>query len=1246
MWGLIKSAAKNINNEDTNNDETVDYDEEGEEEKKNVRNNMNGNTNVDENKCEDSLKDEKENVVDDNKNDKDDMENMECKLNADEINKEIENVLNNLSSDEEEEGEVVEDEIPYERVNEKNKENKEIILLNIYLELSNDHLEMLLKIFGKVEKIYMDDNEGVHAIYTSLSSAKKAKEFLDNLKIKNRRMQVIYGNYKQSYNMNHMDNNKRNINIYNMNNEYMEENINNDDIYLNNYVNKDKNNKHELYVKHYNENSNILYDHLGNPIKKNVVLYKNKKYYMNNMKINNNSPLYKNHYMKGKNVLLKNNMFDSSLSIHLNNDYMMTSDGHIKKSDVNIVNYNDQQNLSDHFHHSNNFSHIPPPPPPTGLYNSNNNNNNNNISSNNNNNSNMDEYNDNYSEEDNNINNHNNSLSYNNSNVNTNNSPYLAKNNNMQNEKNNYNKFVRNKYINVPTDNMGKNFLHSKYNNNYETFATSNYNFSYQKNNLFSQNYNNNDNYSKGLYAKHIPPPPINEHNNFTTLSMSNINMKNKKENINFINAHNENDNKDNSLYNINEFIQINDNNPFNIHSEHIMNDNSLWITRKEEKVLNWSTHLSIEENHLDFLQSFNIYKLYNRYLLITNIPTNLRDTHKLKDYINNLLSIDKKYNACVDVVFFDAVKNNNETLFYHDAFNKDTQHVQTTQEQKEDHIKSDENIKEEGNTYEEEHIQNNNLDDKTNDNNEEPVELKKKEITSKNGRRKSQEKAKATPQKTRKKRGRAKTKKEEEQEQQDEQEEDQQQEEGEGKQNDDNVVSEIYNNNGENEKNDDNEVNEKYNNKGGDEKNYFNDDGNNNCVPDWIDKKNDENKNVYAHLTFRTIKNCTEAKKILEENNFLVTFTSPHKPNNCLWVGNILKNYFFNTANILKTMFSYFGEIKNIKYVNDKNCFFLQYKNVESAVNARNHMFGIQISKSTILNIDFSTLNEWDNKQKINLSRKRFLDNNETQDTLEKKYHRRNNSYADSKTMSLLKKNHHKKGYATNSNSYYNNKYDDHNSKKKIHKDSNYLIDKKNNRTRKSKSYRSSHYDKSDSQRILKRKGDDHEHYRDSKRNKRDYLNDHKHNYNDDNMFNDQHNSIHTDIEHDNSVDGKKEKIIAFYVNQKYKCDFVANLYEGDPKLKIYSKLNVETKSDIKNLKQIKSTCTNYAIWQLGPTPSQTKKFTHICDHFSKKKNIPVIINKECTIFIVPIKEEYLKDLQIENMEYMYAYVLETKKS
>ncbi|ETW37383.1 hypothetical protein PFTANZ_01909 [Plasmodium falciparum Tanzania (2000708)] len=1220
MWGLVKSASKkNINNEDTNNDETIDYDEEGEEEKKNVTNNINGNTNVDESKYEDTLKDEKGNVMD---VDKDDMENTECILNSDEINKKIENLLNNLSSDEEEEGEVVEDEIPYERVNEKNKENKEIILLNIYLELSNDHLEMLLKIFGTIEKIYMDDNEGVHAIYTSLSSAKKAKEFLDNLKIKNRRMQVIYGNYKKNSNMNNVDN-KRNTHIYNMNNEYMEENINNDHIYLNNYVNKDRNNKHELYFKHYNENSNILYDHLGNPIKKNVVLYKNKKYYMNNMKINNNSPLYKNHHMKGKNVLLKNNMFDSSLPIHLNNDYMMTSDGHMKIADVNIANNNDQQDIPDHFHHSNHFSHIPPPPPPTSLYNNNNDNNNDNDNNNNNNitNSHMGEYNDNHSDEDN--NNNNNNFSYNNSRVNTNNSAYRGKNNNMQNEKNNYNKLIYNKYINVPNDNIGNNFLHSKYNsnnnnnnnNNYESFATSNYNFSYQKNNLSSHNNNNNNNnYSKGLYSKHIPPPPFNEHNNFTTLSMSNINMKNKKENSNFINSHNDNDNKDNSLYNINEFIEINDNNPFNIHSEHIMNDNFLWITRKEEKVLNWSTHLSIEENHLDFLQSFNIYKLYNRYLLITNIPTNLRDPHKLKDYINNLLTIDKKYNACVDVTFFDDVKNNNQTLFYHDDINKDTQHVLNTQEQKEEHINSEQNIKQEGNTDEQEHIQSDHHDDKSNGNNEEPVELKEEEITQKCGRTKGQERAKAAPQKLRNMSGRAKTKKEEQQEQQEEQ-----QEHPEGEQNDDNV---------ENEKNDPN------------------DDSHNNDVSDWIDK-NDVNKNVYAHLTFRTIKNCTEAKKILEEKNFLVTYTSPHKPNNCLWVGNILKNYFFNTANILKTMFSYFGEIRNIKYVNDKNCFFLQYKNVESAINARNHMFGIQISKSTILNIDFSILNEWENKQKINLSRKRFLDNNETQDRLEKKYHRKNNPYADSKTMSLLKRNRYKKGYATtNSNNYYNNKYDDHNSKKKIHKDSNYLIDKKNNHTRKSKSYKSSYHEKSDNQKILKRKTDDHEHYRDSKKNKRDYLDDHKHNYNDDNMFNDQHNSIHTDMEHDNSVDGKKEKIIAFYVNQKYKCDFVATLYEGDPKLKIYSKLNVETKSDIKNLKQIKSTCTNYAIWKLGPTPSQTKKFTHICDHFSKKKNIPVIINKECTIFIVPIKEEYLKDLQIENMEYMYAYVLETKKT
>lgn len=60
------------------------------------------------------------------------------------------------------------------------------------------------------------------------------------------------------------------------------------------------------------------------------------------MKINNNSPLYKNHHMKGKNVLLKNNMFDSSLPIHLNNDYMMTSDGHMKIADVNIANNNDR----------------------------------------------------------------------------------------------------------------------------------------------------------------------------------------------------------------------------------------------------------------------------------------------------------------------------------------------------------------------------------------------------------------------------------------------------------------------------------------------------------------------------------------------------------------------------------------------------------------------------------------------------------------------------------------------------------------------------------------------------------------------------------------------------------------------------------------------------------------------------------------------------------------------------------------
>ncbi|KEG01610.1 RNA-binding protein, putative [Plasmodium vinckei vinckei] len=1113
-----KETAPTNNDNDQNLDQEVDYTDK-----------------------EDVVVDEKENEqgdtidngenINDSKHDNGEEQEDEQELDQNEVNEKIQSIINDLSSDEEE-GEVVEDEIPYERVQEKNEKSKEIILLNYYSEISENKLNTLLNIFGNVKNIYTDDNECTHIIFHSIKSAINAKKYIDNLKIKSRRVQVIYGK--------HTDDSSNKLGQKG-------------DINENDEINK------------------AGYDYAYDKFSKGPVkLYKNKNFYSTNIsdhvQKNNKYPGYKNYindnqihiknmsYIRGdnftspdKNILLPNSKNHAHMSTHRSrNNYDQSS-------------YNNNINSE---HVNNKGDAYPPPPPPPSFF------------------------------------------SYNDNNA-----------NNMQ-------------HINNPNYSLYNSSNH-KVNTNFDTFSThpiyiNNENASNIYDNEYDDNYINNirsnkyktdlkpnnkyDSVGKGLYNKVVPPPPYLNKDDKKKLYKNNLNSPNKKfthidhstyiQNYSHIdfdtfnNGHINNNfylkNKDNYIdhnnrnkkypwknnfndKDFNEFkfdediqedYQFDEENPFNINSENVMIDNPTWLVRKNTPAIIWDQSASIKDNHINYVNSFIIEKLHNRYLLITNIPPDLNENNKLKNYVNELLSVDNKQEACIEASIFTASQDDEPNFF------------------------------------------------KKNDK-EEPTSGEPKEVAEPQDVTEAAETAEAKPKKGKATKGRPKR-------------------------------------------------------------------GKKAAETEEVEKADETNENnkMYAHLTFKTIKNAVDAKKELEEKSFKVTFSSPNKANNCLWVGNVMKNYYMRTYSILKTMLKEFGEIINIKFVIEKNCLFLQYKEVEFAIKARNHLYGIQLSNNIFLNIDFSTLGEWEGKQKSSFAKKKLLDlllydNNFLEYKLEKKYSEKNMSFfCDSSIMKILQKNMPQtnsisgdryKMFKNNSLLYNKNKFDS------LYKDkmgkritTNRLLDKKNNITYKKSilnNKTNSIYDKNtkkDARKLYKRKIDESENnsneYRDRKK-KRNIKDDDNSNslYKKKNKNNSQtddtQNQILFNCDDIDNVQESNENIISFYVNQKYKCDFNVSLFEGNPKLSIYSKLNVETKSDIKNLKHIQTTSSDHAIWKIHPTETQKKKFYHICDHFNKKKNIPVVLTKERMIFIVPPKDEYLADLGVENLDGMYAYVFEAKK-
>ncbi|CXI20515.1 conserved Plasmodium protein, unknown function [Plasmodium berghei] len=1123
-----KEKALTNNNENQNFDQEIDYTDREEDmsyehDGENIDNNQN---------------------INDNNNNNYDIEKDEIDQN--EVNEKIQNIINDLSSDEEE-GEVVEDEIPYERVQEKNEQSKEIILLNYYSEISENKLNTLLNIFGNVKNIYTDDNECTHIIFHSIKSAINAKKYIDNLKIKSRRIQVIYGTYKDDL---------TDINKFS---NILEQTGDTTNLNENDEINK------------------IGYDYMRDKYSKvPVKLYKNKNFYSTIIsdqgQKQNKYSIYKN-YINENQINIKNNSYirDDSFSSPDKNILLPNSKNYVhmnthrSRNNYDQCSYNSSIN-SEHANKINNKGDVYPPPPPPPFF----------------------------SYTDNSVNNI----------QNINSSNYTLYNSTNKINKH-YDPFPAHSiYINEEnTSNINDNQIDDNYSSN---IWSNKYKTDLKPNNKY-------DLTGKGLYNKIIPSPPYLNKDDKRKLYKNNLNSPNNKlinrENfthidnsiygqnyyhldydvLNSTNLNNsffqksKQDNYMDSEYNnrkkarswknnFNEFkydeeirdYQFDEDNPFNINSENIMIDNPTWLVRKNTPVMKWDQSASIKDNHINYVNSFINGKIYNRYLLITNIPPHLNENNKLKNYINELISIESNNDPCIEVSIFSSDQDSEQILF-----NKSDKEkiISETPKEAPDAADSESNGSKQTEPINQESTQGN----------KNPEDIKHLE----NGPNQSE----------------------------------------------------------------------------------------------WNKNERDQNENqLFAHLTFKTIKNAVDAKKELEEKLFRVAFSSPNKANNCLWVGNIMKNYYTHTFSILKKMLKEFGDIINIKFIIEKNCLFLQYKEIEFAIKARNHLYGMQLSNNIFLNIDFSALGEWEGKQKASFAKKKLLDlllydNNFLEYKLEKKYNEKNTSFFfDSKIMKILKKNMTQTNtISVDRNKIFKNDTTSKNKMDKLYREkmgkritSNRLLDKKNNISYKkyivNNNKTNSIYDKSikrDGGKLFKRK------IHESEKNTNEHLDrkkkrDEKDDENSNNLYKKKNKKNHSEIEESQNtilfnsedIQNSDQKTISFYINQKYKCDFNVTLFKGNPKLSIYSKLNVETKSDIKNLKHVQTTSSDFAIWKIHPNEAQKKKFYHICDHFNKKKNIPVILTKERMVFIVPPKDEYLADLGIENLDGMFAYVFETKKA
>ncbi|EUD65271.1 hypothetical protein C922_04400 [Plasmodium inui San Antonio 1] len=1308
----------------------------------------------------------------------------ECPLDDVQINEQIENLIKNMSSDEEEEGEVVEDEIPYDRIETNSELNKEVILLNFYTDMSSHRLTSLMNIFGKVKLSFIDDNEGVHVIFNSVKSSKRAKEYLDHLKIKNRRIQVVYGTYQERGDDPRVDG----------------ASAQGEDTLVTGEMRRTPN---DAYTTSYPD---ISGNHKNG--KTPVKLYKNRKYYQNTIPThaqNNEATHFTyNSEVRGMAPHVNSRAYfvPPPSSTNRLNEFVPPSEmpfsqqgkapinshlhGHTRggtpnKHHHNRIHHPDEAALHDMspLNNAANYVHPPPPPPPRSvtLYSQSFNESGRGGQ--------MESY-PHYSHPNNPPGRHPNNIhhpsSYPGGGGPVNrmpNNPLLpppVKSKKMTaNFPNTFSGGYKKNSFEAPPGNPP----YVSYSNQHPTSgislhmkgvpppphligssthaeaSTANHpmggnqpplliiprtrdhpasatmppyssglyrshasNNQHHGGNTSYGNVASGEDYPHTLYANYeeytphgaqrAQPPHIVKSAKLARYSETGRHRR--YQNPLFTSEREVNLNGESF-----EHTPFNEDNPFGISEENQMVDNPTWNERKTKPVLHWDQDASVEMNHLDSVDSFRSTKVFNRYLLVTNIPDHLDNENKVKEHINELFSSEKVPSSCVDVSLFVSIEVDEERFFKNAIKGEEEQEAAI--EAAEEAVKQEEGevvnpeadravneAADEAVKQEEGEVVNPEADEAVTQAADEAVNqgADEAEDNPKGGRRRGAKKAAAPRQ--RRKRGKAKEEEEQQEQKQEQLEQlDQANEAGAG-----------------------------------------NEAGAAATAATAADAGAAPGKR-YAHLTFRTIKNCLQAKKVLEKNKFRVTFSVPIKANGCLWIGNILKTYFDNTVSVVLTMFAHFGPMKNVKYVWEKSCLFLQYSSVTDAIKARNHMYGLQVSNGIMLNIDFSILGDGEIKQqKISITRKRLLDslaydNGEMKGRLESTLRRRNNGFIDSKVMLLLKEGHNHDSHTGDSHigtdgvrikRYAPDRSDDYNVRRRPNIDQNHSRSTSLHRRRHRSSAIDSHltsnsandktrgghghsrYDNRETRRSSKRKGtttsyyyhhdyhgyhDDYDHHgrydRHDQHDHRDHHNHHRHHYDHHRRHkrkrsrnsasddrggaagysfpgeggsasqigkrgpNGNHAEEHTDSDF-NSLDGVElndyndiQKTVSFYVNQKYKCDFISNFYDGNPELKIYPKLNVETKSDVQNLMNIRNSCIDYSVWQLGPTVKQKKKFVHICEHFSKKKNIPVIIDKNLTIFIVPMKEDYLKDLgvgakAIDNPDFMYAFVLQTKKA
>jgi len=112
------------------------------------------------------------------------------------------------------------------------------------------------------------------------------------------------------------------------------------------------------------------------------------------------------------------------------------------------------------------------------------------------------------------------------------------------------------------------------------------------------------------------------------------------------------------------------------------------------------------------------------------------------------------------------------------------------------------------------------------------------------------------------------------------------------------------------------------------------------------------------AHVALRSATAAAAMHRIAEQMhpNLTVAFAPPRRASKALWLGNV--DDFVNRKDLEQVLGS-FGKLNNgLRYLPARTCCFAVFPAVESAVKARNLLYGMEVQKNQYLNVDF--VDEW----------------------------------------------------------------------------------------------------------------------------------------------------------------------------------------------------------------------------------------------------------------------------------------------